>query len=271
MPSSHVEGCRLAEAHDGICRDGRDQPRILRTDGKVRSYRRTSGYGKVLEDLNALMGWKCRTTAIGLAERPELLTQVAAYRENKQQLQIVVDKALEIGGANKASDRGSAVHYLTELLDQGKQLGTLPEETASDLWAYEAVTTLAGLQIRGIEQFCVQDDLRCAGTFDRLVEFEGDTYIADLKTSSSISYPHSWAIQLAIYANSMLYDIEKRTRTHLPLVNRERAIIIWLPAGTGTCELHWIDIEAGWKAATDLVPLMEGWRSNKTILTPMEF
>lgn len=275
--SQHVDGCKLDTDHRGICRDGRDMPRILQPDGKVRSYGRSSSYGKVLEDLNALMGWKCRMTALGLLERPDLLVSAAATRDDKTELQKVVDQAMEAGGATQQSNRGTAVHSLTEVVDNPElRLGSLPDSVAADLAAYEWALNNYGVEPVMMEQFCVQDQLRAAGTFDRTLEVlsqpcpvcEKTQYIGDLKTSSSANYPHSWAIQLAVYAHSELYDYGSQTRSPLD-VCQHRAILVHLPAEQAECDLYWIDIVAGWDAATVLVPAVKAWRANKKLLLPL--
>lgn len=261
-------GCKSYPAHEGICRDGKDRPRILTPTGEVRSYSRSSGYGKVLDDLNGLMGWKCRMTALGAVERPDLFEEVKQYADdvNHFRFKVLVEALLEAGGASRAANRGSAVHGLTELVDQALPLGHLPAGIAADLLAYRRTLDLYEIEPLMIEAFCVQDHLRVAGTFDRLVKVDGVDYIADLKTSKSINYPHSWAVQMAIYARSQLYDPTTRERSTLA-ADRTKALLIWLPADQARCELHWIDIAAGWEAATTLVPAMKAWRNRKDLLT----
>lgn len=267
---NHVAGCAQTDGHEGACRDKRGNPRIVLPDGKtVRSYTRASGYGKVLDDLNSLMGWKCRMTAIGLSVRPDLMASVAAFREDKDKLSGIVEQALEAGGATQAATRGTAVHALTEFIDQGIPVGNVPDDVAADLMAYEYQTGESGLTHVLIEAFTVLDDLKVAGTFDRVVEIDGRNYIADLKTSSSANYPHSWAIQMALYSRSVLYDTETHERTPLPDVDQDRAVLIHLPAGQGRCDLYWIDIAAGWEMATVAVPNLKAWRSRKNLLTPL--
>lgn len=266
--TDHIGGCKSHPDHEGICRDGKDQPRILTPTGEVRSYARSSNYGKVLDDLNGLMGWKCRMTALGTVERPDLYEGIKAYSNdvNHQKFKTLTDELLEAGGASRAANRGSAVHALTELVDQAQPLGDLPPDIAADLDAYRRALDEYEIDPLMIEAFCVQDTLRVAGTFDRLVKVGGVDYIADLKTSKSINYPHSWAIQMAIYARSQLYDIATRERSTLA-ADRKKALLIWLPAQQARCELWWIDIDAGWEAATTLVPAMKAWRNRKDLLT----
>ena len=280
MLGTHVEGCATPEfAHDGICRDKRNRPRIVLPERKprggliVRSYTRTSGFGKVLDDLNGLMGWKCRMTALGLLERPDLLARVQEFKDdpllvNSFKFKQLVEEALEAGGASVKSKRGTQVHKLTEYIDQGLSVVGAPPDQLRDLDAYLLETMLHGINDVMIEAFCVCDEVKAAGTFDRLVEYKGKRYIADLKTSGSVNFPHSWAIQMAVYSRSSLYDPETYERTPLD-VDQDKAVLIHLPAGQARCDLYFIDIAEGWRAATELVPAVQSWRNNKGLLVPL--
>lgn len=271
-----LKGCRLDAGHDGVCRDGKQQPRILTPDGEVRSYSRSSGYGKILEDLNALMGWKCRMVLLGVLAKPGLMERAKYVANNRNGLALVAEQALEAGGATAQATRGTSVHSLTEYVDQGhwETLVDLPDLILNDLRAYRNTLDEYEVDPLSMEQFTVQDALRCAGTFDRLVHIPQpcpvclkQTYIADLKTSSTVNYPHSWAVQLAIYANSERYDIPTRERSPMD-VCKHRGVLIHLPAEQAECDLYWIDIAKGWEIATTLVPAMKAWRSHKNVLAP---
>ena len=66
----------------------------------------------------------------------------------------------------------------------------------------------------------------------------------------------------------MQYDHATRQRAPLPDVDLERAIVIHLPAGTGTCELVWVNISAGWEAVK-LAGHVRRWRARKDLATPV--
>jgi hypothetical protein len=279
--TEHAGGCRLQPTHEGICRDGKNQPRIYVGEGKFRSYARSSSWGKPLEDLNNLMGWKCRVTLLGCVVKPSLVDRAAAVADKdyaRDALQAIANEALELGGAHEQANRGSAVHGLTDLVDQGRwdDLGKLPETIQRDLLAYRHTMDEYEAEPLSIETFVVQDDLRVAGTFDRLLRLEdypceicsSTVYIGDLKTSKTANYPHSWAVQLAVYANSVPYDIESRTRVSWPEEPcKHRAVLVHLPALQAECVLYWIDIHTGWQTALTLVPAVKAWRANKNLLT----
>lgn len=287
--TEHVDGCKTkpSDHFPDICRDGKQRPRVVlpEPDAKgrpiVRSYARSSAWGKPLEDLNSLMDWKTRVTLLGCVVDPNLVNRakyVSERLENpRDALQSIANKALELGGAHEQSNRGTAVHGLTDLVDQGRwnELIDLPESIYNDLKAYRHTLDEHEVHSLAIETFTVQDDLRVAGTFDREVYVPdpcpvcGNTdYISDLKTSRTANYPHSWAVQLAVYANSWPYDIERRTRVPWERVPcKHRALLVHLPAHQARCDLYWIDIETGWQTATHLVPAVKAWRSNKSLLS----
>src|SRR5699024_7224956 len=119
-----------------------------------------------------------------------------------------------------------------------------------------------------IEQFLVSHSLKTAGTTDRVVRIGDEVYIADLKTGSSVAFPHAWAIQLAIYSRSLRWDEEnEHTIPWDKQPNQEKGIVIHLPAGAGKCDLYWVDLEAGWEAARLAFKVRE-WRARRDLLTP---
>lgn len=280
----HLDGCATPDKeHPLPCRDKRGRPRIVLRERKprggliVRSYTRSSGFGKVLEDLQRLMDWKTRMTALGAVVRPDLIERAKEVQYDKFALQKVADQLLDAGGATQQATRGTALHTISEYLDKGHDIKGLPPKMQADIEAYAFETIRLGVENIAIETFVVNDELRTAGTFDRQVEIAdqpcpvcGKTrYIADLKTSSTANYPHSWAIQMAVYSRSELYDFETYERTPLDLC-QHRAVLIHLPAEQARCDLWWIDIEAGWQAATELVPALKEWRNKDNLLSPLE-
>jgi hypothetical protein len=53
----------------------------------------------------------------------------------------------------------------------------------------------------------------------------------------------------------------------MPPVSLERALVIHLPAGQARCELHWLDIAAGWEAAR-LAATVRAWRARRDLTQP---
>lgn len=249
-----------------IQRDRWGRPLIVPPGGgEPVAYTRATTVAGTLDDLNGLMLWKQRMTAIGLIERPTLQAQVAEHRDDKQRLNRILRDAMDAAHASAAADTGTMLHGFAERLDKGETPEGVPPEHQADLEAYKATT--AALEPLHIEELGVVDDLKIAGTPDRVVRYHGETYIADLKTGS-ITYPGKIAAQLAVYAHAQRYD--QNTGQRHPWdgspVNQNRALIIHLPAGVGVCSLHWVDIAKGWEAV-HLAMQVRDWRRQERTLT----
>jgi hypothetical protein len=229
-----------------IDRDRWGRPLVTPPEGgKKVAYTRATTFIDCLDDKFGLQKWMMRMVALGLADRADLLLSVSAHRDDKRELDRICESAKEAAAASAAATTGTALHALTELIDRGQDLPVLPDAAQADLGAYRAATS--ALKATHIEQFCVQDPLRIGGTPDRVVELGGKRYIADIKTGSIEWGALKIAMQLALYARSRTYDVATGTRgTHG--ADTTRGLIIHLPAGTATCSLHWVDLEAGWEA-----------------------
>jgi len=234
--------------------------------GKSIPYTRATTIANSLDDPAALTAWKMRMAAIGLTIRSDLLLAINASQEDKMAINRYIEDAMEVAGASRAATIGTALHSFAEKLDLGQDIGPIPDEWAADLVAYQKATEQ--LNKIFIEQFCVLDKYKIAGTPDRVVEYKGERFIADIKTGR-IDHPNNIAIQLAIYANGNPYDVATGRRGSWGDVNKDKAIIIHLPAGTGLCKLVWIDIAEGWKGVQFAMKVRE-WRDKKGLATPFQ-
>ena len=247
-------------------RDRVGRPVIAPTDGgKAKAYTRCTTYVGALEDTYNLGLWQQRMVALGLADRPDLLLAVSAHREEKDRLNKICDDAREAAKASAAATTGTALHSLVERMDRGLPLGTVPAAYAADLEAYRRATSV--LEHVHIEELMVLDELKIAGTPDRLALHEERLKVADVKTGSIEWGAGKIAMQLAVYAHSKLYDPVTGARTGLDIDTGE-AIVIHLPAGQGRCELHRIDIAAGWEAV-HLARQVRAWRARKGLMKPL--
>lgn len=246
--------------------------------GKPTAYTRCTTYVDCLDDKWNLQKWQQRMVALGLTQRRDLLMAYSAIagdlmdpvppKSAKSKADAVCEQAIEAAQGSAAASIGTALHALTERLDRGLELGVIPDEAHADLRAYETATkALAALHI---EQFTVQDELQIGGTPDRVVEFDGARYIADLKTGSIEYSALKIAMQLAVYAHSELYDVGTGVRERLPDVDQHRGIVIHLPAGTGECTLHWVDIAAGWEAVQVATQVRDWRKRGKGLLSPVD-
>lgn len=262
-----MTGDPLAE----IPRDGYGRPRVTPADGgKPVPYTRCTTYVGALEDTYNLEKWKMRMTAIGLSVRKDLQLAVVAHKDDKTKLNQVVDQAVEAAQASAAANTGTALHALTQQLDEGTlDLATLPAEYRPDIEAYQDVIRKAGARVVAIEQFGVHDGLKVAGTWDRIYEINGRRYIGDLKTGSIEYGIGKIAMQLSVYSRCHTYDPTTHARTPID-VDQDKAIVVHLPAGTGKAFLYWVDVAAAWPAV-ELAGQVRSWRSRKNLHEPFEY
>lgn len=262
-----------------IKRDGYGRPLVIPPEGgKAVGYTRCTTFVDCMDDRNNLEKWKMRSVAIGLSLRPDLLLRVSSIGPDepdeaddakvwKAQHNEAAKAALEAAKSSAKATIGSSLHTYTEKIDRGQPVGPVPADYVRHLKAYEEATK--GLTARHIEQFTVQDDLRIGGTPDRIVELDGHDglYIADVK-SGSVAYPHKMAMQLAVYAHSLLYNPVTGERTNPGAVSTERGIIIALDQKTGECQLHWIDLARAWEAV-QVAAQVHAWRKTKDLVKPL--
>jgi hypothetical protein len=243
---------------------------IQRPDGKATGYTRVTTIAKALDDEASLTAWKGRMTATGLVKRPDLLAAASTNLDDKRSLDAIVKDAIEAAGASTKANIGTALHALTHQLDMGRQPAILPGLQA-DIDAYQATIKQHGINFLHMEALLISDTHEYAGTTDRIIQIGGgQPMILDLKTGSIDYAIQSIAVQLALYANAEhLYDWRTDERTDMPDVSKTQAMICHLPAGTGQCYLHLVDIEAGWQAA-QLALQVRAWRKRKDLSTPYQ-
>ena len=242
-----------------VPRDRWSRPLIVPPEGgEVVPYTRVSTLAKALDDLNDLMAWKARKTAEGLVRRPDLLTLISGAIANgdpdtdwptKKALNAAVEQAMEAAGASKGATAGTGFHLLTEAIDKGNEPLFASEADQVRLDAYREAT--ASIEWLEIELFVVNDQVRAAGTFDRLGRLpDGRVVVADLKSGKSESaYPFATTVQIATYANGHRYDPETGNRSPLHAdLDVSTGLLIHLPP-SGGCALYELDLARGWQAA----------------------
>ena len=248
---------------------------ILTPAGKLTGYTRATTIAKTLDDQSALVNWKGRVVAIGLAARPDLLAAIATTdRDDKKALGQLCERAAEAGGATARRDLGTALHTMLERswTEPGYQP---PAAYAADVAAVHAALAAAGLSVvpDTCERIVVNDTHQIAGTFDLAVTDGATTFIADVKTGSSMNYgAHGFAIQLAIYATADAFytqgaanDGTDDHRAPMLHVSNDRAVIIHVQPESGTCDLHWLDLTIG-RHALELALAVRDVRKTKPLL-----
>ena len=226
-------------------------------------YTRATTVAGTLDEGTGLVAWKLRMAAKGLINRPDLMLAATVAQDDKQELDKLIEDAQDAAGSTHAATIGTALHALTEKLDRNEELGYVPAAYAPDLDAYLEATR--EFTWEHIEQFCVLDNHRIAGTPDRIATYQGKRYIFDLKTGS-VDYPHKMAIQLAIYSRAVPYNIATGERGSWGDVDQQRGIILHLPAGEGKAEIHFVDLDRGWEGL-ELAMQVRAWRVSKKIMT----
>jgi hypothetical protein len=267
---------------DPIRRDQYGRYKVLPLKGKKPvGYTRATTVAKALDDTSNLAAWGKRMTALGLAQRPDLLAMVQTTdAADKKALDRLCESASEAGGATARRDLGTALHKMFE--QSCVTPGYKPPATyAADITAIHTTLREAGLQVvdECSELMVVIDKHQIAGMADLIVEriSDGELFIADLKTGSSVAYGAlGWAIQLSIYANAdniyiqgAAVDGSEDLRAPMPTVNKAQAFIIHCEPESGSCDLHTLNIERGFQALECAMEVRE-WRKARQLLVPFK-
>lgn len=310
---------------DTVRRDGLDRPLVFPPDydkpldytqgATVRGrlgYTRTTTYVDALDDKSNLDRYHQRNVLRGIVTAPHILVDAAELlrlgdpdeQTTKRQLDALAGQARDAARESHKADMGTAVHHWCEQVDLAIAAGVLPSDALAaltdhdidghtfkiadhraDVAAYLRAT-LPVLRPVAVETLTIVDDLRIAGTPDRIVEWigepidpphgpliiPGDVLVDDTKTGSIDYGIGKFAMQMAVYANGVYYDQETNTRRPLPdKLRRDWAIIVHVPAGQGTAQLVWLDIAAGWDAVVKLAKPVRAWRSvSRKLATPFD-
>lgn len=262
------------ETHADVQRDRWNRPLIIPPGGgKPVAYTRCTTFVDVLEDKYNLQKWMQRMVAVGLGTRPDLHLSASSLASdpdgNKRQLDDLCESAIEAAKGSAKATIGSALHAFIERINLGQEPGPIPAEYQRHINNY--IATVRGvLTPVHVERFTVQDDLQIGGTPDLVAEITGETgrFIVDLKTGpSTLKYGAlKVAMQLGVYAHSQLYDTGNGRRTPIDDIRHDRGLVVALDSETGDCELHWVDIAAGWEAVQVATQVRE-WRKRKNLLT----
>ena len=274
------------EALAAVPTDPRPQPKRDRWGRYLiagKPYTRATTIADTLDNRHNLELWQQRMVAKGLTVRDDLhaLASTLHIDTDRQELNRVCAQAIDAAKTVDKAGLGTALHRMTEAVDDGADIATVPTVWRPHIETYQQTLDSHGIEIdrTGIERIVVYGhpdaETRIAGTADRLpVTWHGRRYVADLKTGANLAW--SWqsiSIQMAIYANhNHLYDPATDQLSDREEVDTERAIIIHLPAVLEQqvkprCDLYMIDITAGHRALLTALEVRE-WRSTKNLATP---
>lgn len=284
-----ADAVSLDDLRDPSARDFRranGAPMVTRLDDPTKwdRYSRPSGWGEDLEDDSALVIWKIDRAMEGVACDPSIAAMVAANIGVKEGAKERRERAIQRGRGEEAADIGTALHAMTARVESGDGF-IAPEPYASDIARYLTCLDSAGLTSEYIECHLCNDEWRAAGTADRLylahrpleppgfdVIAPGQIILGDLKTGKKLDYSlPGFAIQLALYCDSVFYDVETNERSPLPEnLRTDVALLVHMPAGTATCELHWVDLQVGREGAR-IVRDVRRWRRRDDFIQPFRY
>lgn len=247
--------------------------------GTVQPWTRVTTVSGTLADRYGLERWAMRNVALGIGARRDLYAQAAAATpDDRDTLDEIVDQAQAAAQSKAGANMGSALHRLTERLDEGDlDPADIDDPTLrTDVEAYERAMTRAQIGvIHGwTEQIVLNADLGIAGTIDRLTTHPnwGLPRIGDLKTGKDVERYGMVEIplQLALYAHAThTYDPVTDTTKVMPPIDRVTAIVMHLPAGQADCVIYEVDIAAGWDAVQTALKVRE-WRTRHDLATRID-
>lgn len=233
-------------------------------------YTRVTTFAETVGDRHNLERWQQRMVALGLVARQDLYAALAATSpDDKDKIGKLCDQAIEAAKGSAGANLGNALHAFTERVDMGEEL-IIPAPWDKDVAAYKATLEKVGAKLdrRYVERIVAHHTLMVAGTFDRLLELPDlGLVVADVKTGGYLDWV-TIAIQLALYANAdELYDPVSDTCEPMPFVDRDVAVVIYLPVGQASCTLYTVDIASAW-AMVDTVGNVRAWRKRKDLAAP---
>lgn len=212
----------------------------------------------------------------GKLDHGELATYVnGAWAEFKKAVNELAEELLETGGVHEKANKGTDIHALCEVYDRegidavGDMLteGKITPADLADVEAYADAIKRAGIVIDrdNIEQVIVNHELKVAGRLDRtgLVKFPGAQRavrcVIDIKTGRIDLGAGKIAQQLELYAGAEGYDLNTHETRDLKL-SRTKAVVVHLPAGTGTATVHPVDLSLG-RRGNKLSGEVRAWRN----------
>jgi RecB family exonuclease len=228
---------------------------------------------KIAADSFAIDQWEKRQVAIGLATDANLIENVAANLDNRDNLNKICDAAKTAARAHAAADRGTQMHRVLQLvlLDQEHKLITPQQRADAELLK----RTLDRYRLRvydGMaEQFVIWPEYRVTGRFDAILEQpSGRLVLTDLKSGpNAVEYPHATSVQLALYARAPLISdairvdgdrLEVTDWREMPTrLDYQTAYVLLAEPGADVGEFYEMDITHGWAAGAKALEIVN-WR-----------
>lgn len=233
------------------------------TPVNAEGYTRVSTLAGALDDKSNLGDWLAANAMVGMVKDPSISSQIGSLTskygdpwyapEGKKALKPLIKRAQEAGGSDRASGMGTSMHEFTEVIDEGRWPEYAPAELVPWLHAYRE--RMEEFECLGMELFVVNDELKTAGSFDRLWRMpDGRVVVADLKSGrSDPSYPGKVEIQVALYSHSERYN--QQTGERAPIhdeLDKDVGLLVHAPilgGGNPEVKLYELDLVRGWENA----------------------
>lgn len=249
------------------------------TPVNAEGYTRVSTLAGALDDKSSLIDWASANAMVGMVKDPSVSAQIGSLTskygdpwyvpEGKKALKPLIKRAQEAGGSDRASGLGTSVHEFTEVIDEGRWPEFAPAELVPWLHAYRE--RMEGFECLGMEMFVVNDELKTAGSFDRVWRMpDGRVVVGDLKSGrSDNSYPLKVSLQVAVYANSVRYDQATGERSPIhPDLDLTTGLLVHAPilgGGKPEVKVYELDLARGMELARLAVQVREArsWERSK--------
>lgn len=249
------------------------------TPVNAEGYTRVSTLAGALDDKSSLIDWASANAMVGMVKDPSVSAQIGSLTskygdpwyapEGKKALKPLIKRAQEAGGSDRASGLGTSVHEFTEVIDEGRWPEYAPAELVPWLHAYRE--RMEGFECLGMEMFVVNDELKTAGSFDRVWRMpDGRVVVGDLKSGrSDNTYPLKVSLQVAVYANSERYDQATGERSPIhPDLDVSTGLLVHAPilgGGKPEVKVYPLDLVRGLELARLAVQVREArsWERSK--------
>lgn len=154
---------------------GRDKPwgrpLVETKGGKLVAYTRASTVTGALEDMYNLQQWQLRMVCYGIALKRDLQLAAIGHYDDRDFMKGLIETAMDAAGANEKRNLGTAIHRICDLYDSGVE-PQVPNEYLPDIHEYLRLTS--SFIMEASELFCVADEIKVAGTPDRVIRLTQD-------------------------------------------------------------------------------------------------
>jgi hypothetical protein len=252
--------------------------------GEARSWQRASNLAYPLIDQEGLQKWRIRQLLIGLSQRRDLTTMLAAMTDpvgDVTKLDEIAKTALEVAGTTASANLGTAVHEVIRAYNMtfvqspndAQLVPSPPEELRTHLVAYTAELRRLGLTPMAAELNVISKTFGTAGRLDVIfTEADGTLVLGDVKTTNNPDRAaHQTAVQLAgCYASATHFQTP--TGRWQPIdqdgqVRQDYALMIHIDRDSGAVAVYRVELHVG-RQGTVLAEMLRGWRYSGPVLLP---